>query len=99
MHLNVYTVFGIRMYYVDRCYILYITYGPILYAIVGDLQWHASLVVHSYGLRPKKISIMSLVVTFCITPLHILHKVVGDCSDFIEALSLTPGDSYSGGVH
>ena len=29
----------------------------------------------------------------------ILHKVVGDCSTSIEVLNLTPGDSYSGGVH
>ena len=87
------------MYYVDSCYILYITYGPILYAIGGDLQWHASPVAHGYGLRPEKVCIMSLVVTFCITLLHILHKVVGDCFTSIEALNLTPGDSYSGWVH
>ena len=29
----------------------------------------------------------------------ILHKVVSDCSTFIEALNLTPGDIYCGGVH
>ena len=29
----------------------------------------------------------------------ILYKVVSDCSTSIEALNLTPGDSYSGGVY
>ena len=28
-----------------------------------------------------------------------LDKVVGDCSTSIQAMNLTPGDSYSGGVH
>ena len=29
----------------------------------------------------------------------VLYNVVGDCSTSIEALNLTPGDSYSGGVY
>ena len=37
-------------------------------------------------------------LTFCTHGL-ILHKIVGDCSTFIEALNRTPGDSYSGAVY
>ena len=86
------------MYYVDSCYILYITYGPILYAIVGDLQWHASPVVHGYGLRPEK----SL---YYVISCYILYNTTAYTAQgsgwllHFHVLSLTPEDSYSGGVH
>ena len=48
-----------------------------------------------FGLRPEK----SLYYVICCYILHILRKVVGDCPTSIEALNLTPGDGYSGGVH
>ena len=52
------------LYYVDSCYMLYITYRPILYVIVGDLQWHASPVVHGYGLRPEKKFVISSYILY-----------------------------------